>query len=391
MNQKLKICILILLFACLSQASVDIYLPSIPAISSSFKVPLYLSQWTISLYLLGLSISLLFYGPISDAIGRKKPLLFGLAIAFIGTIICVLSVNIEMLLIGRLLQGVGSGACASLWRSVFRDAFDANEMSKYGSYLVLIFNFIVPAVPALGGFLQHLFGWRANFIALLIYVIIALISVGCFLPETNKHLDKSKLSPKIIKSSFKELLFSKVFIGNSLCTFLASGAIYAWVTSAPILLMKKANLPPIEFGLVFLISSIIPFAIAGYLNAKLVGKYGINNMLCVAYFFMGLAGVLLILLYFVFGFSILGIVLPIMLFYTGTSFLFPNTVAGAFKHVAHIAGVAGSLYAFLQQLGGTIFSGIMAHMPSSTPIPLAVFFIGVSLVSFVLYLSCIKE
>ena len=82
MSSKFRFCLIILLFACFSQACIDIYLPSIPAIASGFKVPVYLAQWSIAIYLLGMTISLLFYGPISDAIGRKKPLLFGLFIAY---------------------------------------------------------------------------------------------------------------------------------------------------------------------------------------------------------------------------------------------------------------------------------------------------------------------
>ena len=391
MSLKSKFCLIILLFACFSQFCVDIYLPSVPAIASGFNVSFGIVQWTISIYLLGMTISLLFYGPVSDAIGRKKPLLFGLFVAFIGTIICLFSVDIEMLLFGRLLQGIGTGACSSLWRSVFRDTFSANEMSKYGSYLALVFTFVVPAVPALGGLLQHLFSWRANFIALLIYSIIALITVGFVLPETNKNIDRSKLSPKIIKSSFSELLTSKVFIGNSLCAFLAYGGVFAWVTSAPVLLMKHAHLTPMIFGIIFLITSIFPFAIAGYSNARLVSKFGINKMLCVGYLCILISGVFLLFLYLLLGVSPWSIVPPVMLFYLGVTFIFPNTVAGAFKLFAHIAGVAGSLYAFLQQLGGTLFSGAIANLPSNTPIPLALFFIGSAIFSYLLYWFCIRE
>lgn len=296
-----------------------------------------------------------------------------------------------MLLIGRLLQGIGTGACSLLWRSVFRDTFNADEMSKYGSYLALVFTFVVPAVPALGGLLQHLFSWRANFIALLIYSIIALITVGFVLLETNKNIDKSKLSPTIIKKSFIELLSSKVFIGNSLCAFLAYGAVFAWVTSAPVLLMKQANLSPMILGIVFLVSSIFPFAIAGYSNAKLVGRFGINKMLCVGYLCVFISGFLLLFLYLGFGISPWTIVPPVMLFYIGTTFIFPNTVAGAFKLFAHIAGVAGSLYAFLEQLGGTVYSGVISHLPSNTPIPLALFFIGTGIASYLLYWFCIRD
>ncbi len=123
MKSKFWIFTIILLIGCLSQMGSDIYSPSVPAIAQALHTHLGLVQWTMAIYMLGVALSLLFYGPLSDSIGRKKPLIIGLSLVLLGNVICLLSRNINTLLIGRFVQGCGAGACAGLWRAIFRDVF----------------------------------------------------------------------------------------------------------------------------------------------------------------------------------------------------------------------------------------------------------------------------
>jgi Bcr/CflA subfamily drug resistance transporter len=381
-----KFILILLLIACVTQFSTDIYLPSIPAISKYFAASISASQWTIPIFMIGLAVSQLFYGPISDGIGRHKPLLFGLSVALVGTVLCVFATSIQMLLAARLLQGLGVGACSSLWRSIFRDSFEGDEMAKYLSYCIMAFVFVGPAVPVVGGYLQHYIGWRANFVALFFYIVITFIVVIFILPETNKHTDKNKLKLKYIYSSYKELLTSRVFIINSLFSFLVCGGTWGWITTAPVILMEHANLSAIYFGWVMLFSAAIPFALSGYTNAKLVKKFGTGVMLCFGWLCILVAGLLMLLADHIFGVNLWSVILPIMLFYFGSMYIYPNAFARSFKPFAHIAGVAGALYSGFQLLGAAIFSAVMAHLPSSTPDPLALVFLLVAVVSFILFL-----
>ena len=161
------------LFSCLAQFAIDIYTPSVPAIALQFHVSLNAVQWSISIYAVGLCLSMLVYGPLSDIIGRRKPLLLGLFLMMVGSLICALSKNIETLIVGRLVQGLGAGAIAVLWRAMMRDLFSGDELAKYSSYLVPVIVGIMAVAPLLGGYFQHYISWRASFVFLLLYAIVS--------------------------------------------------------------------------------------------------------------------------------------------------------------------------------------------------------------------------
>ena len=177
MNSNKLLFFVIILAACLTQFAADIYAPSLPAIATNLNTSLDLTQWSMAIYMWGVALTLLIYGPLSDGVGRKGPIVVGLSIMIIGSIICMLAPNIEFLIIGRFIQGCGAGACAGLWRSVFRDVFTGEQLAKYGSYFTIFVMFIVPAAPALGGYLQQLFGWRASFVFMSFYAVFALLSI----------------------------------------------------------------------------------------------------------------------------------------------------------------------------------------------------------------------
>jgi len=110
----------LIMAACLTQFAADIYAPSLPAMSRDLEASMDSVQWSMSIYMFGVAVSQLVYGPLSEGIGRKPPMIFGLLIMLIGSIVCAMTVNIALVIFGRLVQGIGAGACASLWRSVFR-------------------------------------------------------------------------------------------------------------------------------------------------------------------------------------------------------------------------------------------------------------------------------
>src|SRR5262245_49447650 len=123
MNSFKTLLIIILLIACMGQVASDIYTPSFVAIADSLHIRLIEVQLSMSIYMLGLALSQLVYGPLSEAFGRRLPLLAGLMILCLGGLICLFSFSIDQLILGRLIQGLGAGACIVLWRSIFKDVY----------------------------------------------------------------------------------------------------------------------------------------------------------------------------------------------------------------------------------------------------------------------------
>lgn len=390
MNSKKILFIVIVLAACLTQFSVDIYAPSLPAVATSFSSTISLSQWSMTIYMFGVALTLLIYGPLSDGIGRKIPMLIGLSIMIVGSLVCLLAPNIYFLIAGRFIQGCGAGACAGLWRSVFRDVFTGDELAKYGSYLTTFIMFIVPAAPALGGFLQQYFGWRASFVFITLYTIFALLAVLVGFKETSVHHHHDKLRWQHIKKTFFQLITSPIFMGITLCTFLSYGAFFAWFTTGSVLLIHVIGISPVEFGLINFFGGGIAYALAGRINGKVVSRFGMQNMMRFGWSIMILSGLLMLLGYYFVGINLWAIVIPIILFYFGSTFIWPNAFAMAFTPFGQIAGYAGALYGFMQIGGGAVIGTLTTYLPHSNQLSLSLVMLFASLVAWLFFEKIIK-
>ncbi len=385
MNQHKILFFIIVFAACLTQFASDIYAPSLPAIAENLNTHINYVQWSMSIYMIGVAISQLIYGPISEGTGRKPPMVFGLIIMGIGSFICLWAQTIEVVILGRFIQGCGAGACAALWRSVFRDVYSGEELAKYGSYLVIFIMFIIPAAPALGGYFQEYWGWRANFIFMACYSFLAIIALIFGFRETSVHHHPERLRWIYIVRTFHTLLTSKIFMGVTLATFFSYGALFCWFTVGPILLIQDVGLTPVEFGWLSALGGGAAYALAGILNGKLVTRLGMPFMMRLGFSIMIMSGVILIISSFLFGINIWNIAVPGILFYFGSTFIWPNAFATAFTPFGKIAGYAGALYGFMQVSGGGVISWLVSFLPGSNPIYLGIVFLVCSSLSWMIY------
>lgn len=391
MNSKKILFIIILFVACSAQIASDIYSPSIPAIASSLHASISSVQFSMVIYMVGLATSQLFYGPLSEGLGRKTPLILGLSILFLGNIICLFSSSISFLVVGRLIQGCGAGACSALWRSIFRDTFEGAELAKYGAYFSIFITFIVPAAPALGGYLQEYFDWRASFVFLLLYSLSTLIMVIVWLRETSQHHHVEKLNLKFIFNSYKHMLSSHIFMGYTLCTFVCYGAFFSWFAAGPVLLIHMVGLSPVEFGWITLIGGGLATAFGGWVNGRLVTSVGTKVMLRTGFSIMFLAGILMLISAMIFKMNAYIIVIPMMFFYFGVTFIWPSAFAGAFGPFGKMAGYAGALYGFMQISGAAVIGMMVSYLPHENQIPLALVFILASMTAWTVFEKIVNK
>lgn len=390
MNRDVILFSIILLVGCLGQVGTDIYTPSLPAIAHTFHMSISLSQWSLVSYMIGAAIAMLFYGPISEALGRKSPLLFGLVIMLIGTCVCLFARSIEMLIVGRFIQGCGAAAGMTLWRSIFRDRFKGEELAKYGSYLGIFVMLIIPVAPVIGGYLQHYIGWRGSFMFLLVYILIAITVVAFLFRETSQHHATDHFKISFIFNSFKKLLVSRTFIGNTLCVFLCYGAFFSWFTAGPVLLIHIVGLSPVQFGWITLFVGVASSGLGAFINGKLVTRLGIPFMLRSGWSIMIMSGVAMLVCKFIFGINVWDIVIPVIFFCFGIAFIWPNAFASAFESFGDIAGYASSLYGFMQIAGGAAVGGLVAHLPTKNQLPLAIIFIVMAALAWFVYETIAK-
>lgn len=385
MNSRNALFIIVLLIACLSQFASDIYAPSLSIISRQLHSSISQAQWSMAIYMLGVALSLLFYGPISEALGRKWTLVTGLCIMFLGSMMSFFAPSIGVLILSRLVQGLGAGSCPGLVRAIFRDVFSGDELAKYGSYLMISIVFVVPAAPTVGAYLQYFFGWRSIFIFMSLYALITIAVLIGFFKETSQHHHLNRLKPGFIIKSYGQILKSKLFIGMTVCGFLTYGAFFAWFTASPVLLIHNLKMTPVTYGWINFIGGGLAYGLSGLLNGRFVTKYGAANMMRFGWAIMLIAGLLMLLGQLFIGMNAWAIFVPAMLFFIGSTFIYPNASATAMTPFGKLAGYAGALYSFMQVAGAAFFGALISHLPDINQLPLAVAFIVAAILCLLIY------
>jgi Bcr/CflA subfamily drug resistance transporter len=376
--------LIILAISCLGQMLSDLYLPSLPTMAKKLQVPTNWVQFTLAIYMIAFSVSQLFYGPISDALGRRKPILFGLSLSLSGSLLCTFSPDIYTLYVGRALQGLGAGAGISLVRPILRDLFETEQLAVYNTYIAIASVFILSTSPILGGYIDQLAGWRFNFGLLTLLTIMCIALFYFKVPETSQHHHKDNLKLKTMLNNASILLKSPVFIRFTVCPFLTYGGILAWLTATPIIMQEVVGLSPVEFGWLYIFSG-AGFLTGGLLNMRLVAKVGIDRMVNLGFMAQLLAGLLMLVGFLTGYINVPVIMLPVLLFMLGSSLVFPNSSAGALIPFPKIAGTAGAIYGFIQILGGAISSSLMSLLEDQNQLPIAIAFIACSIISIMVF------
>ena len=339
--------------------------------------------------MLGVSLSQIVYGPLSEGIGRKTPIVFGSIIMLVGSFLCFHAETVDRLIWGRFVQGLGAGAAASLWHSIFRDRFSGAELSKYASYLVIFIMFLIPVAPVLGGFLEESFGWRSNFqfmIGLGVFVIVVFL-LG--FSETNTHKNLSRLNLSYIVKTYKRLLADPLFVGVCFSVFFSYGACFTWLTVGPVLLIKLLKISPSYFGILNAVSAVFGYGIAGFLNGRLVPKLDVIKMLRLGWGIMIFSGASLFVGYMIFGLTVWGVMIPVTFIYFGSSFIWPNAFSIAFTPFGNIAGYVGSLYGSFQ-IGGAFALGGLSSLLPDTLFVFATIVVGSSLIAWIFFEKCVR-
>lgn len=362
---------LLFLLSCLGQMTSDIYLPAFPMMRDTFHTTEQMMQISLSVFMLGFAVSHLIYGPISDSMGRKRPLIIGIFICAAGTFMCLFSRHIQYLILGRGMQGLGAGAGAVLSLSILRDVYDGNALAKISSFLGIARVLLLASSPLIGGYLLHFFNWQACFVFLLIYAALCLAGTFLILKETNQY---QYLHSNCVTGAFKNIWkigTDKIFLSYTFFVMLAFGGILAWLSTLPFLLQDVVGLTPVQFGWVAAISGLF-FIVGGLINAIFVERFGLDKMLSIGLHVMFVAGSVMLSFGVWHIINTFVIIIPVIIYIIGSSFIFANAYAGAMNPFEKMAGTAGAVFGFLQILGGAISSFLMSIFHTYNQIPLSI-------------------
>jgi MFS transporter, DHA1 family, multidrug resistance protein len=370
------------LTACLmaiTALAIDIMLPALPEIASSFGVTNENDrQLIVILYMAGFAAGQIFFGPLSDHYGRKPILMVGLAVFIFGTIGALWARSFEMLLIARLVQGIGAASPRIIAIAVVRDLYAGRQMARVMSFAMMIFITIPVLAPSVGQALVHLGNWHWIFFVLLAMASAAALWSGTRLPETARPALGIERAMTLRESFFAAILNPQT-AGYGAAGGFMFGCLLAYVASAQQVFVEVfaiGNVFPVVFGA---IASAI--AIASFVNARLVGRLGMRHVSHTA--LLGFIGVSVALALAaatgVAGFATFAIAISISFFLFGL--IAPNFNAIAMEPQGHNAGMASSVIGALSTAIGALAGGLVGQAFDGSIFPIAAGFAICSLIT----------
>ncbi|MCG9543464.1 multidrug effflux MFS transporter [Vibrio sp. Isolate33] len=237
------------------QVGVSIYLPALPLIAADLSVTQVDVQLLVTLFLVGFGLSQLFYGPMSDAVGRRPIFLLGQGVYLIGTVVCfAFSDNMTALEVGRLLQGLGAGSASVLGRSVLRDSYDGPQLTKALSYISLTASIMPIIAPVFGGWISFHLGWQAVFLFVLLY-LLAIFTLGYFVLHETLPYGKSRFDVSQVIKNYGRLLTNRQVISSASYNWMSYMASLVSLSLFPFLMQEQLGLTAAEYGSLMIVPS----------------------------------------------------------------------------------------------------------------------------------------
>lgn len=237
------------------QVGVSIYLPALPLIAADLSVTQVDVQLLVTLFLVGFGLSQLFYGPMSDAVGRRPIFLLGQGVYLIGTVVCfAFSDNMTALEVGRLLQGLGAGSASVLGRSVLRDSYDGPQLTKALSYISLTASIMPIIAPVFGGWISFHLGWQAVFLFVLLY-LFAIFTLGYFVLHETLPYGKSRFEVSQVVKNYGRLLTNRQVISSASYNWMSYMASLVSLSLFPFLMQEQLGLTAAEYGSLMIVPS----------------------------------------------------------------------------------------------------------------------------------------
>lgn len=362
----------------LSGLSIDVYVPSLPAISQYFKVDKSLVQLSITAYMVGLGLMQLISGGISDSYGRKKPFLIALFLYILATLSITFTENIYQLLVLRFFQGLTMAILMVPIRSVIPDLFEGQALQKMMNYMVMAWSMGPIVAPAIGGYLQHFFGWHANFYFLAFYSCLVFILVAIYLPETSQHRHPFRMV-QIIKR-YGDMICHLEFLSGLLINCALYSLIILFAVVGPFLIQNVLHYSVIQFGHVALLTGLAWFL--GAMTNRLLINMDLHFKTKYCLFIMFIVVLATVFMSIFLTMTLFIIVIPILLLLYLGGILFPNYFARGIHLFPKNSGSANALFGSVLFLIAGLISGVGSLLKSNNQLPLALAYLV--LISFCL-------
>ena len=365
--------------------SIDMYLPALPKLTDDLSAGASLVQLTLTACLVGLAAGQILAGPVSDMWGRRRPLLAGVLVYALTSLLCVVVPSVQALIALRLLQGVAGAACIVISRAVVRDLHDGPAAAKFFSMLMLV-NGVAPiAAPVVGGQVLRFASWRGVFIVLAILgVLMALSLFGLreTLPPGARHTGGLRSTLR----TYGGLCADRAYVAYGLAGGLAFAAMFAYISGSPFVLQDIYGLSPQAYSLVFATNALGIIAL-GQVSGWLTGRFTMRALLA-AGLAVSVAGGALLLVAVFGGLGLPAVLVALFLVVSAIGLIMPNSAALALSgRPPNIAGSASALFGLAQYVIGGAAAPLVGVAGSGTAVPMAMVIAGSAVAALLVFVA----
>jgi len=356
--------------------SIDMYLPALPAISRDLLASESLIQLTLTACLVGLALGQLLAGPLSDTLGRRRPLLIGVAAYVLASLLCALAPSAIILVLLRLVQGLAGAAGIVIARAIVRDMYSGVPAARYFSRLILVMGVAPILAPVLGGQVLRFSSWHGIFVILALVTGLLFLASLVWLPET---LPLERRRPGGFLSTlrtFRTLGADGKFIGYAVSAGLAFGAMFAYISGSPFVLQGIYHVSPQAFSFIFGLNA-LGYVVASQVNGSLVSRIAPIRLLTAGLIVTAISGLALLAVILIGDLGLAAVVPPLFFLVSSIGFVVPNATALALSRHAEAAGSGSALLGVIQSgiasFGAPLvgIAGIASALPMGTVIAVA--------------------
>ena len=362
--------VLVALLMSIVAISIDALLPALGIIGKELNATTANQpQLLISMLFLGMAFGQLICGPLSDALGRRPILFGGFALYLVGTIVCYQATSLEVLMIGRFIQGLGVAGPYISAISLVRDLFHGAQMARIMSLVMMIFVLVPAIAPTLGQGILFIADWRGIFELYMAYAVLLILWVAFRLKETLPKSNRIPFSKKGFYEGFKEVLTNRITASYTICMGLFFGSFIGYLNSSQQIFQVQfntGNMFAVYFGMLALV-----LGFSSLMNSRIVEKYGAKTIA-----FKAMCAAVLASLIFLFLHSFVAISLWMFLIYAATIFfcfglLFGNVNALAMEPMGHVAGIASAVIGSVSSIMSMGIGTVIGQMYNNTLVPIS--------------------
>jgi DHA1 family bicyclomycin/chloramphenicol resistance-like MFS transporter len=358
--------------------SIDMYLPGLPVLGDDLSAGASAVQLTLTACLAGLAIGQRVAGPLSDRLGRRRPLLAGVGAYTLAAVLCAAAPTVWALAGLRFVQGATGAAGIVIARAIVRDTHDGAALVRFFSMLMLVTGLAPILAPVIGGQVLEVTTWRGIFLVLAAIGAVLLVAAMVGLRETLPAERRRDGGVRATAATMASLLRDRHFTGFALAGGLAFGAMFTYISGSPFVLQEIYGASPQAFAGVFAANSVGIVAF-GQLNGRFAGRVPPLTMLRIGVTSMAVAGCALFAVVAIGSLPLLALLVPLWVLVASVGLVFPNTTALALAGHPEVAGTASALLGVLQFVIGAAAAPLAGIAGTDTAVPMGAAMAALSL------------